>query len=570
MVTGFVQLTKAGDKTDMDKTVYYGADGIMVTGQKNIDGKWYCFDLYNGAMFTGFHYLDKRYQTDDPKTVYYNRDGVLQYGYQHIDGDLYCFGPENGSGAVVVNTLMDYQVGGKAGKVYFGADGKAARGQAYAGNGQWRYFDKTTCLMVTGFKELTKTGDQSDVDKFVYYDENGIMVTGQRNINGSWYCFDLYNGAMFTGRHELDTWYQPNGAKAVFYSTAATLEDGRGKLLTGEILDKANNKIYYADTFNGALQDDYAKELNGRLYFYNTYGDQKKNAQVHYNEAWYYVGEDGQFVKSQLVNLSAAQNTGGAKTVYYGSDGKMVYGFSDVAGGWRYFSPVTGAMQKDRFVDLQASQTPDHRSRISYFDQNGIMKTGNFTRNNAYILVNSDGTVTGCRINNVNYLSQVDPRWAYSMVGDWNMANSGCVPTSLTMIVNALNNTSISPYDLAMEIHRLGYMNTWAGGTGGDVNEYIPQRFNLTATSVTSIDLMVKMLKMGAMISAAMNPGIFTIPGYTHQIVIFGYENGRAMVYDPYTSSNNGYYSIETLWSQKSTDRGDKYNGTPFTAYMKM
>lgn len=198
------------------------------------------------------------------------------------------------------------------------------------------------------------------------------------------------------------------------------------------------------------------------------------------------------------------------------------------------------------------------------------MKTANFMKNNAYILVNWDGTVTGCRIDNVTYYSQLDGRWKYSLVGNWTMGSTGCNPTSLTMIVNALNNTKISPYDLALELHRNGYMNARGMGTYGDVHEYIPQRFNLTATPITSLDLLVKMLKMGAMVAAAMDPGIFVNAGYTHEIMFCGYENGRARAYDPYTTSNNGYYSVETLWSQRSTDPDNDFHGCPFVAYMKM
>lgn len=379
VVNEFVSLTKDGHKTDQDKTVYYDENGVIAGGQKKINGNWYCFDLYNGAMKKGFTYLDERYQPGGAKTVYYNEDGILLYGFQNIDGDLYYFGPVHGD--LTVNKMMDYEVDDKKGKVYFGSDGKAAKGQANTGDGNWRYFDKNTCLMVTGFRKLTVADDHSDTDKYVFYDEEGRMVYGQKNINGFWYCFDLSNGAMFTGRKELDKRYQPDGAKAVYYSEKDSIEEGRGQLQTGEII--VNDKIFYADPFNGALQDNYAKEIDGKLYFYNTYGDQKRNAQIHYNNAWYYAGEDGQFVKNTLINLTKEQNNGGAKTVYYGADGVMVYGMLELDGQWKYFKPESGAMARNELVSVAKNYNRmNNRDQNSLFDENGnLVKQAEYTLN---------------------------------------------------------------------------------------------------------------------------------------------------------------------------------------------
>ena len=41
----------------------------------------------------------------------------------------------------------------------------------------------------------------------------------------------------------------------------------------------------------------------------------------------------------------------GSKTVYYGTDGKMLYGEQKINGSWYYFKPGTGAMQKNTWHD---------------------------------------------------------------------------------------------------------------------------------------------------------------------------------------------------------------------------
>ncbi|WP_425486189.1 hypothetical protein, partial [Catenisphaera adipataccumulans] len=120
-----------------DKTVYYDQNGHMQYKQKYIDGYWYCFDKYSGAMKTGFVFLDSDYhsRSEKDKTVYYDSKGHMLYGQQYINGNWYCF--RLGSGA-----------------------------------------------MVTGDFTLTKdylTDKDSEV-KTVYYDRNGHLITDQNSI----------------------------------------------------------------------------------------------------------------------------------------------------------------------------------------------------------------------------------------------------------------------------------------------------------------------------------------------------------------------------------------------------
>lgn len=41
------------------------------------------------------------------------------------------------------------------------------------------------------------------------------------------------------------------------------------------------------------------------------------------------------------------------------------------------------------------------------------------------------------------------------------------------------------------------------------------------------------------------------------KIVLKGYSNGNTYVYDPYNAANNGWYPIEWLWREQSTQSGD-------------
>lgn len=55
--------------------------------------------------------------------------------------------------------------------------------------------------------------------------------------------------------------------------------------------------------------------------------------------AWYYLNPVTGARKTGWQYL----NSNGGKTVYYGSDGKMVYGTQYIDGQKYYFDPVTGA-----------------------------------------------------------------------------------------------------------------------------------------------------------------------------------------------------------------------------------
>ncbi len=54
----------------------------MVYGQQNINGNWYLFNTFDGAMQTGLQYIRS-------KLAYYNEQGQMQYGTVEIDGQKY-------------------------------------------------------------------------------------------------------------------------------------------------------------------------------------------------------------------------------------------------------------------------------------------------------------------------------------------------------------------------------------------------------------------------------------------------------------------------------------------------
>ncbi|SFG60257.1 GH25 family lysozyme, partial [Ligilactobacillus ruminis] len=176
---------------DQKKTCYYASNGQMQYGQQCINGKWYLFDKNTGAMKTGLQWV-----ADQNKTCYYASNGQMQYGSQKI-GNYYCyFDPSTGSmhhGWLTLN--------GK--KYYYDKNGHKVFGEQTI-DGSKCLFDKNTGELKSQskpnviVKPVASSGWKTVNGKTFYYSK-GKAVTGQQHIGGKWYLFDKNTGAMKTG-----------------------------------------------------------------------------------------------------------------------------------------------------------------------------------------------------------------------------------------------------------------------------------------------------------------------------------------------------------------------------------
>ena len=559
--SSFVDLTDNG-KT---RTVYYNAQGQMLYGQQQLDKDWYCFDLGNGNMFRGLSRLTRAYEPAGEKTVYYDpASGKMRYGEIQVGGEWRYFLPGWGTMAVNQEITVQNSVsnGGKTARYYYRGDGTKQKGEAKIGNG-WKCYDSRTGAMKTGFVDLTKAEYKTNEDKRVYYDRNGYMIYGQQQIDGSWYCFDLGTGKMKTGLTKLSKVYEPAGEKTVYY------DPGTGKMQYGVI--EVGDRVY---TFaqgtgakqNGTIRSETAEGKRG-LIFYGADG-LKKTGQQTLNGKWYFFNpENHGFAQVGLFTLDKRYEQAGAKTVYYNPDGTMYYGQKQIDEKWKWFKLGSGSMAISEFISIPAAYNSG-TAKICYYDANGNMVYGNHTFGPAMLTFNNQtGSLVKSNINNVHYLSQRDPRWAYVVIGNSNITNSGCVPTVQAMILNALLNQNYLPTTVAQVLYQNGVMNRTNTGASAGAHEVVSQKYGVKVTPLQSVTELSAHLLKGGMIAAAMNPGIFTVYGYTHEILIYGYDNGMVNVMDPYNSGNNGKYTLATIFEQRSTDSYDYKYGTPFFGY---
>ena len=140
---------------------------------------------------------------------------------------------------------------------------------------------------------------------------------------------------------------------------------------------------YYFDG-NGVMQTGFVN-LGSKTVYYNSdgqmlYGEQK------INNAWYY------FDTITGARITGFYNLPG-KTVYYGSDGQMRYGEQKINNAWYCFDTITGA-RVTGFYNLSG--------RIVYYGADGKMRYGEQKINNAWYCFD---TITGARVTGFYNLS---------------------------------------------------------------------------------------------------------------------------------------------------------------------
>ena len=163
-------------------------------------------------------------------TYYFDNDGSMQTGLVRCeDGNLRYFDPE--TGVMVTNQWYnDYE----AVWYYFGADGTAMSNWQLIG-GDWYYFYPENHDMAYGRVQidgknyfLNTPGANADgrmqhsgwiydsiYGKWLYATSSGELLTGWHNIGGTWYYFNEY-GVMLTGWiNDSGTWYYANASGAM-------------------------------------------------------------------------------------------------------------------------------------------------------------------------------------------------------------------------------------------------------------------------------------------------------------------------------------------------------------------
>lgn len=187
-----------------------------------------------------------------------------------------------------------------------------------------------------------------------YFDANGHMVKGWKQINNVWYYFDKDDGWMyFWDVYEIDGsmyYFTKSGSMATgwcyddyyegwFYANAA------GKLLTG--WQRINGSWYYLDEANYFMYSDGFFEFETANGETQVYGFDKSGRMI---TGWYFqVWEDGT-----------------SDWLYFGADGTPYTGW--VAAGKTWYYVVDGMMYSNVIAEIGGANYA--------FDESGLMVTG--------------------------------------------------------------------------------------------------------------------------------------------------------------------------------------------------
>ena len=591
---------------------YLGSDGVMATktwiGSYYVDenGLWSPSKLVKQDDRWRYRYGDGTYAQNkfeiiNGSTYYFDVDGNMVIGWQEIDSNWYCF---NASGCMLTNTWVgNYYVkenGYIATNEWIGNDYVDASGKwvpnRWISNGRWWYRYGDGSYPASKFDVINGST--------YYFDKSGYMVTGWKSIESNWYYFNA-SGCMVTntwvgdyyldfgGKMAISQWINDRyvgqdgawdkskelyvmeqdslGTRFVNQKTLEYEKDGWIKIKSGSYYVDSNGyalvgtqileeKTYHFDE-NGKLITGWYME-NEHTYWLDTNG-QKISGWKFINSIWYY------FDSNTFEMACSGWQQVGSGMYYFLSDGTMKQDWLLLNGSDWYYLGKDGA-RKTGLVILDSNSFYFYVENDSNGGSVGLMAANRtITLGSKTLYIDGSGYIYRSDISNIPYLSQVDYRWRNTSIGYSTIGSSGCLPSTAAMIINYYKGTNYTPVDIARQLYSAGYMNTptYFGSTS-DSYKVVQDNYGLSYQNNLSYSQLIGCLKGGKLVAAAVGKGDFVYGyGITHVILLAGYNNGYVYVYDPLDPYKNGYYSIDSIWNQQSSDYGDLQNGGPFFAF---
>ena len=144
----------------------------------------------------------------------------------------------------------------------------------------------------TGTFQITSATHTPGWDKdadgdWVYYDENGTMLTNQWfKDGGAWYHFD------FDGKMETNAW--------VVDGLYTYYVDKDGKMIVQNWLESSDGAWYYFNQWGEMVTEDWVQYKNS-WYYFDARGVMVESDWVRYKNAWYYMDADGAMVANNWV-----------------------------------------------------------------------------------------------------------------------------------------------------------------------------------------------------------------------------------------------------------------------------
>ena len=390
---------------------YYDQNAMRVIDKAEINGTHYLFDTTNALKTNGVVKRSGKYYLADENGIwvqtpgwvqknncwyYVQQDGTLYQGILKDGGYTYYMNPRmvtdieltavdgvaytvdrNGHASVAADGF--YTVGLSNPLLYYISDGKSAEKGWKQINGSWYYFEDAD---LNGMHSA-KTGTCSIDGKYYRFNSDGTLASAGWHLgsSGIWYYVDA-SGALAKG----DTWL--NGTLYHF--------NDYGELKTGAIVENGKCNLYSDD---GTLLESGAAQgwnfIDGAYYYLK--GDSLLSGSYRLEDGkWYTFDNEGRMQVNAQV--------GGR---WYGESGAAKTGWFTVAGEWYYASTMNGHLYKGLHT-INGVQY--------YFDNIGVMQTGEVISENHVLTINSSGVVTGTKEMQDGW-SCYDEEWYYYQNG---------------------------------------------------------------------------------------------------------------------------------------------------------
>ncbi|UOC10330.1 GBS Bsp-like repeat-containing protein [Streptococcus equinus] len=330
-------------------------------------------------------------------------------------------------------------------------------------------------------------------------------------------------------------WSDPNQKNLHWYNSA--------KVVNGRVIINVDEKYHHNISADYTIHV-YVKTKDGETKGYNLGQYALNSKQVTASVSTNYKGTG-----VYGVNISGVYSSGTVKYAIWSE----VNGQNDI----RWYDATTSGTNATGLINVaNHSGTGTYHLHV-YQSDNGQM----------YFLTSTDFTVKRTNYN-TPYYNQRDGRWGGNRYGYYTLASTGCVPTSLAMVFSSLTGNEVLPTTVASYLYNNTVeFNRGTEGTTGNGILVASRQWGLTPTVINSSAALTSALKEGHHVVAAVQQDKFSPWGWgtSHEIVLKGYSNGNTYVYDPYNASNNGWYSIELLWREQSTQAVDVNGlGHPF------
>ena len=250
----------------------YIENGTVVTGWKQIGGKWYYF--YDGWEIAG------DYDSDLAWKQY--TGGNMATGAANIWNDSW-------------SEKITY---------FFNADGSWDTTPGWKTNGIDSFYFYKGGQRATGWKKIGKD--------WYYFASNGVMRNGWVGGGSSWYYMDPETGKMVE-----NDWIQEKFEDTWYYA------DKGGEMATG--WREIDGDWYYFNSDGDMASQQWVKS-GSDWYFMKKDGDMATGWAQDKDEKWYYMDEDGTMESSKWVGDDASG------WYYVGSDGAMLTGTQTIDG----------------------------------------------------------------------------------------------------------------------------------------------------------------------------------------------------------------------------------------------